>query len=239
MREQVMSAGVLFTRPDVREEVVPEDGKLQQAGRWNPADFAREQIRGLVRKVFFSKVERPVRQVVFSALDLETDVRNICRSVGEALAVETVENVAVVGAYPQVLPATEGYPTDVTGRAEKDANAPLRRAATRVQSNLWLVPAVAKDGDRGGTATLHSYMGEIRSVFEYSIVEGPPAGESNHATATAQFADGIILVLSAHRTRRIAARKVKEMLEAAQARILGTVLSDRTFPIPDGIYRRL
>jgi len=57
--------------------------------------------------------------------------------------------------------------------------------------------------------------------------------------ATAQFADGIILVVSAHRTRRIAARKIKEVLEAAQARILGTVLSDRIFPIPEGIYRRL
>jgi hypothetical protein len=29
------------------------------------------------------------------------------------------------------------------------------------------------------------------------------------------------------------------MLDAAQARILGTVLSDRSFPIPEGIYRRL
>jgi hypothetical protein len=30
-----------------------------------------------------------------------------------------------------------------------------------------------------------------------------------------------------------------EMLEASQVRILGTVLSDRVFPIPEGIYRRL
>ena len=90
------------------------------------------------------------------------------------------------------------------------------------------------------TATsLHSYLGEVRREFEYSIVEAPPAGESNVATAMAQFADGIILVLSAHRTRRIMARKIKGVLEAAQARILGTVLSDRVFPIPEGIYRRL
>ena len=64
-------------------------------------------------------------------------------------------------------------------------------------------------------------------------------GESNEAMAMAQFVDGIILVLSARRTRRIAARKMKEMLEGAHARILGSVLSDRVFPIPQGIYRRL
>jgi len=86
---------------------------------------------------------------------------------------------------------------------------------------------------------LHSYLGEMRREFEYSILEGPPAGESHEASAMAQFADGIILVLSAQYTRRIAARKVKEMLEATQVRILGTILSDRIFPIPEAIYRRL
>jgi Mrp family chromosome partitioning ATPase len=55
----------------------------------------------------------------------------------------------------------------------------------------------------------------------------------------AQFADGIILVLSARHTRRVTACKIKETLQAAQARLLGTVLSDRVFPIPEAIYRRL
>jgi Mrp family chromosome partitioning ATPase len=98
---------------------------------------------------------------------------------------------------------------------------------------------VGKNVDWVATASLHSYLADVRMQFGYSIVEAPPAGESDLATAMAQFADGIILVLSAQRTRRIMARKIKGMLEAAQARILGTVLSDRVFPIPDGIYRRL
>jgi hypothetical protein len=258
MSEQVMS-GVVFTRSNASEEVRPNLNSVQEARGWNPEDFARQQIQGLVRRVFFSNVssnvslndslnvssnvpskdERPVRQVVFSALDPETDVRSICRRVGEALALEIVGNVAIVGAYPRVLQGAESYQSEPTGRPEPETNTPLRRAATRVQSNLWLVPGAGKDEARGGTAALHTYLGEVRSVFEYSIVEGPPAGESNDAMATAQFADGIILVLSARRTRRIAARKIKEMLEAAQARILGTVLSDRIFPIPEGIYRRL
>jgi hypothetical protein len=32
---------------------------------------------------------------------------------------------------------------------------------------------------------------------------------------------------------------VKDMLQATNTRLLGTVLSERTFPIPAGIYRRL
>ncbi len=239
MREEVMSGAVLFPRTSARAEVRPRERSASEAEGWNPEDFAREQIRGLVRKVFFSNVERPVRQVVFSAFDAETEVKSICRSVGEALAVETVSNVAVVGEYPQVLPDAEMYQGEMSARSPGNASSPPRPDAIRVRSNLWLVPAAAREADRGGTALLHAHLGELRREFEYSIVEGPPAGDSNQATAMAQFADGIILVLSADRTRRITARKIMEMLEAAEARILGTVLSDRIFPIPDRIYRRL
>jgi Mrp family chromosome partitioning ATPase len=239
MREEVMSGAVLFPRTSARAEARRPQRNAPAAEGWDPEDFALEQIRGLVRRVFFSNVERPVRQVVFSALDADTDVKSICRSVGEALAVETVSNVAVVGEYPQVLPDGEMYQTEMSARGAGSESTTLRRAANRLRRNLWLVPHVERDGDTGATALLHSHLGAMRREFEYSIVEAPSAGESNQAMAMAQFADGVILVLSADRTRRIRAGKIVEMFEAAQARILGTVLSDRVFPIPEGIYRRL
>jgi len=239
MREEVMSGPVLFPRTSARTEVRRREKSAPGAEGWNPEDFAREQIRGLVRKVFFSNVERPVRQVVFSALDAETDVKSICRSVGEALAAETASKVAVVGEYPEALPDAELYQAETGGRSPGNGSAQPVRAATRLRGNLWLVPAAQREGGSGATALLHSHLGEMRREFEYSIVAGPPAGESNEVLAVAQFADGIILVLSADRTRRIAARKILEMLGGTGARILGTVLSDRIFPIPDSIYRRL
>jgi hypothetical protein len=235
----VMGAEVVFARTTGPEEVRPEERNVLRAGGWNPETYAREQIRGLVRQVFFSNVDRPVRQVVFSAVDQETDVKNICRRVGEALALETMGSIAVVGEYPRAsLDGKTGH-AETRDRAARDGSTPLRQVATRVRGNLWLVPVAGADRDRGATALLHSHLGEMRKEFEYSIVEGPRAGESNEAIAMAQFADGIILVLSAQHTRRITARKIMEMLAGAQARILGTVLSDRVFPIPERIYRRL
>ena len=219
-----------------REELRPAVGSPHQAGAWSPENFAREQIRGLVRQVFFSTGARPVRQVVFSATEPETDVRTICRRVGEALALETARSVAVVGKYPQILSDADTSLSE--GAAYKNGGA-SRQTATRVRNNLWLVPGARRGDDGITTAGLHSHLCEVRREFEYSIVAGPAAGESNAATTMAQLADGIILVLSACRTRRATARKIKETLEGAQARILGTVLSDRVFPIPEGIYRLL
>jgi len=232
----------LFQNPDLTltdepQEVCPEWVSPRPVAEWNPETFAREQIQGLVRRVFFSNPERPVRQVVFSAAEPETDIRTICRRVGEALALETAGTVAVMGGCLQLLQSTEEQ-HPIPDRGTKDASVPpLRRIATRMRGNLWLVPAAARNP--ATTASLHSYLGELRREFEYSIVEAPPAGESYEATAMAQFADGIILVLSAQRTRRVTARRIKETIEDAHARLLGTVLSDRVFPIPEGIYRRL
>ena len=152
--------------------------------------------------------------------------------VGVALALETAGSVAVVGGHPQVVRDPETAEPEM-----RTGSAPLRQSATRLRSNLWLVPAGEKV--RRTTGSLHKYLGDVRREFEYSIVEAPPPEESTETKAIAQFADGIILVLSAHRTRRVVARKVKQALEAAQVSVLGTVLSDRVFPIPEALYRRL
>ena len=69
---------------------------FREAAGWNSVDFAREQIRGLVRQVFFCSAVRPVRQVVFCGADPTTDTENICRQVGEALALDTSGSVVVV-----------------------------------------------------------------------------------------------------------------------------------------------
>ncbi len=233
-QREVIGAG-LFPTPEIvtGENFGSQPERAPSSSGWNPESFAREQIQGLVREVFLSSAARQARQVVFSALDAETDVRGICRQVGEALAAETSGKVGVMGGFPRLL-AEVGTEES----ADDPRLPPLRRISTRVRGNLWLVPAAGDEKQRTA-ASLHSYLGELRREFEYSIVEAAPAGESNDTTAMAQFADGIILVLCAGRTRKVTARKVKQGLEASQARVLGTILSDRVFSIPEGIYRRL
>jgi hypothetical protein len=227
--------------PDIRRanrtEIVSAQGaeSSRRLGDWSPETFAGEQIRGLVRQIFFSNPLRPVRQVLFSAVDRSADVRAICRRVGEALTLETAERVAVVGAYPKIVAEAN----DLQSPTPAGSAISMLQDAARVRANLWLVPSQRNSGVGASTASLHSLLCDLRREFEFSIIEAPPACESNSAAAMAQLADGIVLVLSAHHTRRPAARKTKTILAAANARILGVVLSDREFPIPERIYRWL
>jgi hypothetical protein len=220
-----------------QERAVPAKKNLVSIDGWNPEKFARQQIHRLVRQIFCEGASRSARQVVFSALEREMDIQAICLRVGEALALETSADVAVVGAMPDNVGEVEAYVAHAECNPRAASNR-LRRTAVRLSRNLWLVAAEVTEEKRDSSC-LHIFLGELRHEFEYSIVQGQPAGESSTTTEMAQIADGVVLVVSAERTRRASARKIKEMLDAAQVRLLGAVLSDREFPIPERIYRRL
>jgi hypothetical protein len=209
-------------------------GVFQEASDWNPEEFAREQIRGLVRRVFFTNGVRPVRQVVFSAAGPNTDVANICNQVGQALALETSADIAVVGREPETGDVVRKHLRDMGSGA-------IKCWSTQTAINLWRVPELRpREGEESGTGRYWlSSLAELRNEFEYAVIHGPAAGISSEAALLGHLADGIILVLGAHSTRKATARKIKETLEAAQSRILGTVLSERRFPVPERIYRRL
>jgi hypothetical protein len=233
-----MSSRVFTEAPEGHKTVweMPSAGMQghRSESAWSPGRFGREQIRGLIRRVFSATGTPAIRQVAFSAIDPETDVRRICMQVAEELALETERAIAVVGGHPMAA-----HMADPAGRNATDKiRNPIFRDSVQVQDNLWWLPA-AQDVYRASTASLHSYLAEIRREFEYSIVETPCSGSSNEAVSMAQFADGMILIVSAQHTRRAAARRTKEAFDAAHVRTLGIVLSDREFPIPEGIYRRL
>src|ERR1700678_4188438 len=121
--------GSELTGSRVRESAPVEVFRETEA--WNPEDFAREQIRSLVRRVFFASGGPPITQVVFSAAEPHTDVSSICDQVGQALALETSAHIAVVGRE-----ADEGERGDrrCAGRIA------IKSWSRQTAANLWRVP---------------------------------------------------------------------------------------------------
>jgi hypothetical protein len=221
--------------PCAHESELPRFGVSHEMPSWNPADFAREQIRGLVRRVFFTSGVESAKQVVFSAAEPDTDVSSICDQVGRALALETRADIAIVvrGAQTREM---------VQDRRRGVESGVIKSWSAQIGTNLWRVPGFGLheySEEPGMGRYWLSCLAGLRIEFDFAVIHGPTAGISSEALVLGQLTDGIILVLGAQSTRRAAARKIKQTLEGAQARILGTVLSERAFPIPERIYRRL
>jgi len=203
--------------------------------------YADDQIRGLIRQVFFPGWPRPARQVVFSSVG-EGEVGEISMQIARTLAAQIPGSVCLAqgcGGYIQEdNQSGEGGPGPEKAREFRS----LKDWARQLSSKLWSVPLsdlTGQDGNTGTADVLTAALRELRLEFDYTILEGPPAGISNEAALLGHLSDGIILILEAGVTRKLAAQRAKQMLHEANVRLLGTVLNGRRFPIPEGLYKQL
>ena len=228
----------------VQDQAGP-DGKLKSHSVANGAggyDFARQQVRGLIQQVFLPGWPRPARQVVFSAVNPDTDTAAVCCRVCQAMARQLPGTVCAVEANLHSLELQERMLTDDSDHAPDSQFVIKSKSGIQVDQNLWLLTSEAflkNQIAELSAAWLRSRLSELRREFDYTVIHAPPASLFSETALLGQLADGVILVLDAHSTRRAAARKTCEELLAAKARLLGTVLKERTFPIPERIYRRL
>ena len=74
-----------------------------------------------------------------------------------------------------------------------------------------------------GSRRFADLLRDAREMFDYVLIDAPPVGPLSDWTILATQADGVLLVLDAHNTRRNALREAVRSLESVGARILGTV----------------
>ena len=241
----------MSTRPDLLEHALagdifdtevaePQSWAARESIAWNPDRFGEEQIRSLVRQVFLPGWPKPARQVVFCAVE-DGDVAEICLRTSQVLAAQIPGNVVLVEAHLESTQGNDDYGTPAPGFRPGGIR-PLHDSARRISSHLWRVPREMFLGENEAGLSvewLPSRLRELRLEFDYTIVHGPPAALCSDAALLGYLSDGVVLVLEANTTRRAAAQRAVQTLQATNARLLGSVLSKRTFPIPEGIYRRL
>jgi protein-tyrosine kinase len=240
----------MSTQPDMLEHALagdifetefptPESPFTPQMMAWNPDRFGEEQIQSLVRQIFLPGWPKPARQVVFCSVD-DGDVAEICLRVSQTLAAQIPGNVALVEAHQPSARIDEEYGTPTVLRPV--GFRPLRDSARRISGHLWHLPREVFLGENESGLSVEWLPGRLRELrleFDYTVLHGPPAALCTDAALLGYLCDGVVLVLEADSTRRAVAQRTVQALRSSNTRLLGSVLSGRKFPIPEGIYRRL
>jgi Mrp family chromosome partitioning ATPase len=233
-------AAVAAVAPLVAHEPAAAAGKVRGAG---PAgDAVHGQLAALVERVFLPVTTDPIRSVAFAGIGLDGESGSVAAGVAELLFKQTTATICVVDANfasPSIhqrfgLPNTRGLMEAFA------SGGPLVDAARQVQRNLWAVPA----GSVGGRPSFSTTEAQVRMAqflarFDHVLIHMEPLTTNGDATGVSRLADGVILVLSAGKTRKEAARRAAQRLRDTGVSVVGAVLTDRRFPIPDVIYRRL
>lgn len=219
-----------------------EPGQETLRSRRSALPEAHQHLAALVERVFLPVSGEPTRCVAFSAVG--ADVRSSAVTAGSAamLAAQSEATVCLLDANFRApsLHKHFGLP-DAPGLADALLSGrPLDDAAARVDRNLWLVPAGRRD-DRPSFASdsARLRMAQLIARFDYVLVDMESVSAAGDAAGLAPLVGGVILVVAAESTRRESARRSAEIFQSYGAAVIGAVLTNRRFPIPDALYRRL
>ncbi len=247
MQMQIQAREPSFERqsddPDAkRPREIGADGVMRSRGGVDGLD--REAL-GLVQRIFLLPNQEPPRVVVFAGIEHRTGCSGICAAVAETLARNTPGPVCIVEAnfrspgLPNLFNTTNHF-----GLADALTRVgPIRSFAKPVMhEKVWLISSGALNADSAAlitSARTKERIGELRTEFDFVIIDVPPVTRYPDALAVGQLADGVVLVLAAGSTRRESAQLATSTLRSSNVSILGAVLNKRTYPIPEPLYKRL
>lgn len=85
---------------------------------------------------------------------------------------------------------------------------------------------------------VRDFLGEAAIRYAWTIIDGGACGRGR-LDALPFAVDGVVLVVDSLRTKREIVQDAIDHLGLAPGRLLGVVLNQQDFPIPDFLYRRL
>lgn len=208
------------------------------------SELARSEEYRLIQQLFLQPDSPAHRMIAFAEIERHSGGATICARIAQGLADQVEGSICVVEADLQRPSLCRHFGVRASrGLSDvwRDGGSP-RAHAQQVGANLWLLapgPPSAEAVVIPPSSRLRSLCKELREQFDYVLISAPPFAERAESTMLSQLTDGVVLIVEAHVTRRERARAIKDHLIAARVPLLGVVLNNRTFPIPDAIYRRL
>lgn len=208
---------------------------------------SREQVAKLVHNLLLMRNSSDIRFVVVCATGHREGCSWISSRTAEGLAGQLQGSVCLIDANLRSpsLHQSFGLQREPGFSDALVSFNPIREYAMTASKlrddNLWVIPCGSPNADPNTLLTserLQLRFNQLRSAFDYVLIDAPPLSNYTDALTLARFSDGALMVMESNSTRLETARKCKEILMAAQVKLLGAVLNKRTFPVPEALYRR-
>jgi polysaccharide biosynthesis transport protein len=241
-KEQELLGPVDGKRREISTETIP-------AVAADPASVAiqpgLEEVNALAQQIFLASGADAPRIVVFASTEPGSGCSWVCTHLGEVLANRVAGSVCLIDANLRDPSLHQHFGCDNdTGISDALVTLePIRSFARPVSvPNLCLITA----GSRGeesqsllSSDRMRLRLAELRREFDYVLIDTAAMSICNDAIALGCISDGVVMVLKANASRRETARQAIQDLQSGKAKVLGAVLNQRTFPIPDSLYKKL
>ena len=238
---QVDAPVVAVEQPEIAAVEAPTE-PVTPSLQMSTAEF--EEITKLVQRVFVLPGPEAPRSVVFTGTEAGNGSSWMCARAAEILATQVRGSVCIVDANLRD-PGQHGIfgIANHHGLADSLKNTePIGHFVTSLRPNLYLMSCGSSSENCQALTSsdrMRFRMTELRNSFDYVLIDTAAMSVGNDAVVLGTAADGVVLVLKANSSRRESAKRALQELQSAKARVLGAVLNQRTFPIPDSLYHKL
>lgn len=203
--------------------------------------LGNDQISKLVQRIFLDPRSSHIRSVVFTATSRRVGCTQTCIQTARALADSAEGTVCAVDANFSAPALSKHFSAEMQeGLSESMARAnPIGNFAKQVnESGLWIVSAGRPPGKASSTSTaalLHARLRELKTGFDYVLVDAPPIHPTWLPSGSAF--DGAVLVVTSGAVGPKDVVEARKQLDRARVPLLGVVLNQRASALPSILDR--
>ncbi|MBP1915432.1 capsular exopolysaccharide synthesis family protein [Lederbergia galactosidilyticus] len=224
-----------------KQNLKPQSGKRKLVAKANPKSPISEQYRTIRTNIEFSAVDEEIRTLMVTSSGPAEGKSTTTANLAVVFA-QQGKKVLIVDAdmrkptvhYTFGVTNTIGLTNVLTRQATLEDAA----RSTDVE-NLHVLssgPIPPNPAELLGSKGMQLFFEKGKELYDMVIFDTPPVLAVTDAQILANKCDGTVLVVASGKTELESAQKTKELLAAAQAKLLGVVLNNKKMEKTDYYY---
>ena len=213
-----------------RTSAEQSNGRLGPIAMRSPRSAAAEAYRTLRTSLQFSSLDRALRTILVTSPGLGEGKTTVVANLGVAVA-ESGKKVVLLDCDLRrpglhTLFGLNQSPGLSNALIEDASELPIKTTAVTGLAVLSAGESPPNPAEFIASGRLARLLERLRDLADLTLIDSPPTGVVSDAAVLASVVDGVILVVSAGRTRRDEAQQAHQHLATAGARVLGAVLNN-------------
>lgn len=195
-----------------------------------PNSMASEAYRTLRTNLIYARVDRPPKVITFTSPNAQEGKSTTCANLGVVLAQAEKNTLLMDCDFRKPVLHRVFKVRNIRGLV--DVLAGQHRLQEVWQEPLPYLKVVTvgppppNPAELAGSERFSQFLEAVRQDFDYVLMDAPPIQLVSDPAIIGTQGDGVLLVLDAQHTRKVAVRQSVRSLEAVGATVLGTVMNN-------------